>query len=185
MLRASAGDDDRVRNEIPASIDEIAADRRHAIERSTGRRHVARRRLAGAEVVEKLRKCLLAGAEKDGVGVRRRFFGQRRDVQPAEHDERAASPVVVGDRVGAARVGDVDLNDDEVGTIVELQPRHVLVFDHGFVVRPQVGRQRRQPERRKQRVFDRAPVRAGGFGQRREDEFDAERSHGRIDFSQS
>ena len=71
------------------------------------------------KVLEELRKRLITGAEEDGVGVRSGFVGQRSDVESAEADERADAAVVVGDLVGAVGVGDVDLDDDEVGRVAE------------------------------------------------------------------
>ena len=95
-------------------------------------------------------------------------------VQAAEDDEHALGAVRVGERVGAARVGDVDLNGDEIGTVVAWSGRDVLVDDLGLVVWVEVGGERGQAERREQRVFDRPPVRAGGFGQGRQDELHAQ-----------
>ena len=131
---------------------------------------------AGAQVGEEPRERLLAGAEKDRVGVRGGFVGQRRHVQAAERDERAAGAIVVREPVGAPRVGDVDLDDDEIGTVVEIERRDMLVLDDRLVVRSEIGGERGQTERRKERVLDRPPVRAGRFGQRRQDELDAQRS---------
>ena len=66
--------------------------------------------------------------------MRGRLVRQRRDVQAAEADVGAPAPVVVGERVGAAGGGDVDLDDDEVGLVVEAQPLDVLVLDLDLVV---------------------------------------------------
>ena len=52
----------------------------------------------------------------------------------------------------------------------------MLVDDGGFVVGLKVGSERREAKRREQRVFDRAPVRAGGLRQGGEDELDAKRT---------
>jgi hypothetical protein len=124
---------------------------------------------------EKLRKRLFAGPDEDRVGVRRGFVRQRRDVQAAERDEDPARAVRVGDAIRAVRVGDVDLYDDEIGLVVERQAFDVLVHDRRLVVAAQVCRERREAERRKQRVLDGAPVGTGRLGQRRQDELDAER----------
>src|SRR5687767_4188127 len=92
-------------------------------------------------------------------------------METAEHDVGAARPVMVGDAVGAVRVGDVDLNDDEVRAIVQVERLYMLVLNRGLDVGVEIGRQRGQSERRKERVLDRPPVRARGLGQRRKDEF--------------
>ena len=176
VLRTTAGHDDRVGHQIVAARDQIAANRRNAVERTSRGGLVAASRGAGAEVGEESGKGLFARAEEDGVGVRRRLVRQRSDVQSAERDERAARTVEVGQSVGAVRVRDVDLDHDEVRRIVERQRLDVLVLDHGAVVRGQVGGQRGEAERRKERVFDGTPERAGGFGQGRKDELDPERA---------
>ena len=107
---------------------------RHAVERASDGRDVAASAAGRRGSRRETRECLLARPEKDGVGVRRRLVGQRRDVQAAERDEHASRAVVVGERVGAARVGDVDLDDDEVRPIVGVERLDVLVLDRRLVV---------------------------------------------------
>ena len=104
--------------------------------------------------------------------MRRGFLGQRRHVQAAEHDEDAFRAVGVGERVRALRVGDVDLNHDEIGTVVAGERLHVLVDDRRLVVGPEVRGEGREAERRKERVFHRPPAGSGGFGQCRQDQRD-------------
>ena len=133
--------------------------------------------MACSEVAKELRKGLLAGAEKDRVGVRRRFGGQRRDMQATESHKRTGGTIRVGEAVGAVGVGDVDLNDDQVGPSDRVVRLDMFVHDRGVIGVFQIRRQRREAERWKQGVLDRAPERAGGFGQGREDESDAEFSH--------
>ena len=72
-------------------------------------------------------------------------------MQPAEHDEAAARAVAIGQAIGAVGVRDVDLDDDEVGRVVEGQGLHVLVFDHRLVVWIEIGGERRQAEGREKR----------------------------------
>jgi hypothetical protein len=108
------------------------------------------------------------------------LVGERRDVQTAQRDDDASSAVGVGEAVGALRAGDVDLDDDEIGCVVLADRRDVLVLDDGLVVGREVRGQHRQSQRRKERILDRPPVRTGGFGQRRQDELDAKRSHDRL-----
>ena len=121
-------------------------------------------------------KVCSPGSEEDRVGVRRRFGRQRGHVQAAEDDEDAARAIAVRDPVRPVRVRDVDLDHDEVRRVVRGQALDVLVDDHRLVVRPQVGGERRQAERREQRVLDRPPVRARRLGQGGQDELDAERA---------
>ena len=129
--------------------------------------------LSRGEVLEESRKGVFSRAEHDRVRVGRRFVRQRGDVKAAEDDVRAARAVMVGDAVGAVGVGDVDLNDHQVGVIVEVQRLDVLVLKRDLEIGIEIRRQRRQTERREERVLDRSPVGAGGFGQRRQDQLHA------------
>ena len=97
-------------------------------------------------------------------------------MQAAEGNEDALRPVVIRQRIGAPRAGDVDLNRDEVRPISSVDALDMLVDDGGFVVGLKVGSERREAKRREQRVFDRSPVRAGGLRQGGEDELDAKRT---------
>jgi hypothetical protein len=170
VLRTSARDDDGVRDEVPAANDQVAPDGRDPIQRAARGRDVASRWGAPPEVLQELRKRLLAWAKKDCVGVSGGLVGQRRDVQSAERHERSACAIRVGQPVRAAGVGDVDLNHHEIRPVVELQRRHVLVFEHGFVAGRQIRGQGGEAERRKERVLDGPPVRAGRLGEGGEDE---------------
>jgi hypothetical protein len=78
-----------------------------------------------------------------------------------------------GDGVGAVGVGDVDLDRHQVRLIVQAKRLDVLVDDHGLVLRTQAGGQRRQAQRREQRVLDWPPGSRGGFDQGGQDELDA------------
>src|SRR6185369_6893332 len=184
MLRASARDDDRVRHEVRAAADEVSPDWRYAVERPSRGRDIAGARPSGPVVVEESRERLLAGSQKDDVRVRRGLVRQRRDMQPAERDVDAPRAVRIGERVRSPRAGDVHLNHDQVQSIRVVGGRgalHVLVDDHGVVVRSEIGRQGSQAERREERVLDGPPVRARGFGQGGEDELHAQgsgRGHG-------
>jgi hypothetical protein len=95
--------------------------------------------MSGAEVSEELGEGLLAGAEEDGIGVGGGFVGEGCDVEATKADEGSAGAVVVGEAVGAVGVGDVDLNDDEVGVVVEGEGLNVLVMDFGVIVGGEVG----------------------------------------------
>jgi hypothetical protein len=121
---------------------------------------------------------LLAGAEKDRVGVRERLVGKRCDMQTAERDVRTSRAVVIGDSIRAIRIRDVNLNQDEIGSILEIERHHVLVDQYRAIVGTEKRGERRETERREERVLDRTPVRARRLGERREDQFDGQRSRG-------
>jgi hypothetical protein len=87
VLGTPARDDDGVRDEVAAPVDEIATDWRLMLKRAVRGRAVHRGRGSGAKIAEELRKGLVARPEKDGVGVRSGLVGKRRDMQAAEHDE--------------------------------------------------------------------------------------------------
>jgi hypothetical protein len=76
VLRTSTRDDDRIRDEVAAPLDQVAPDRRDSIQRAARGRDVPSRRGAPPEVLQKLRKCLLAGSKEDGVGVSGGLVGQ-------------------------------------------------------------------------------------------------------------
>jgi hypothetical protein len=175
VLRTPAADHDRVRDEVAVAPDQISADRRYVFDRAARRRSIEPLRTSGAELDEELRKRLLARAQEDRVGMRRGFLRERRDVQSPERDEDASRAIVIGDPVRTVRVGDVHLNDDEVRSVVDGQRFDVLVDDRRLVIGPQVRRERREPQRREERVLDRPPVGARGFRQGGEDELHAER----------
>ena len=95
-------------------------------------------------------------------------------MQPAERDEHTSGPVQVRHAVRAVGVRDVDLDDDDVGGVVDRQRLDVLVDDPRPVVGGQIRGERGEAERREQGVFDRAPMGAGRFRESREDELYAE-----------
>ena len=96
-------------------------------------------------------------------------------MQSTQRHEAASGPVVIRDPIGALGVGDVDLDHDQVGAIagIGVKVLDMFVDDHRLVFGSQVGGQRGQTERRKQGVLDRAPIGAGGLGQRGKDQSDA------------
>jgi len=129
------------------------------------------------EITQKLGKRVLARAETDRVGVPGGLVGQRRDVQAAEHDVHTAGAIAVGDLVRAIGVRDVDLDDDEIGCIVQVQRLDVLVLQHDLDGGVEVGGEGGQAQGRKERVLDGAPVRAGRLRQRGQQERDAPEGH--------
>src|SRR5215469_10512017 len=66
VLRTPAGDDDRIRDEVLAARDEIAANLRHARQRSPARRAVHRGRATRSVISQELSERLFAGSEKEG-----------------------------------------------------------------------------------------------------------------------
>ena len=139
-------------------------------------------RAVGSEVIEKLWKGLLGWSEEDGVRVRGRLVWQSGDVQTAENDEDASAAIAIGQSIGAFRVGDVNLNRDQIQVFVVAHGcpmLDVLIEDYRLVVRPEIGGERGETEWWKQGVLDRSPVRTGRLGQGREDELDPQGSSGR------
>ena len=177
MLGTSAGHDNGIGHQIPAAADEVAANRRQPFERAAGRRDVPACGAAGGKIVEEQGKRLLAGTEKDGVGVLGGLVRKRRDVQPAQSHERASGAIVIGKPVGALSIRYVDQDHNEVGKVVQMQRRDVFVFEHRLVIRPQIRGQCSQAKRSEERVFDRTPVRTRRFSQRGKNELDSSGSH--------
>src|SRR5258706_11876295 len=87
------------------------------------------------------------------------LFRQRSDVKAAERDMGAPLAIVIREAIRAVRGSDVDLDDDKVGRVVQVEPLHVLVLNLDVVVLTEKPGQRRQAERREQRVLDRTPER--------------------------
>ncbi len=80
--------------------------------------------------VQELRERLFPRAQEDGIGMRRCLEWQRRHVQAAEGDEAAQCAVAIRQAVGPIRVGDVDLDHDQVRlVVVEDERLDVLVFE--------------------------------------------------------
>src|SRR5262245_53184975 len=93
---------------------------------------------------------------------------QGSDVQPTKRDIRAARAIVIGYLVGAVRVGDVDLDDDEVRLIVEVELFDMFILQRYFEIGIQVSGESREPQRRKERVLNWPPVRTRSLRQRGE-----------------
>ena len=102
----------------------------------------------------------------------RGFVGQRGDVQPAQRHVRAFAAIMIGQCIGAIGRRDIHLNHHQIGFVVEAQFLDVLVLNLDLVVGTQITGERGQAQRRKQRILDRPPERAGGFGQCGQDHFD-------------
>jgi hypothetical protein len=177
VLGAAARDDDRVGDQVAAPGDQIAANRRQLIERASGGRLIDALRVTIAKILQEGGKRLLARAEDDRVGMRGGFVWKRRHVQAAEGDEDASGAVVVREPIGAVGVGDVDLNQDEVGPVVDSQRLDVLIDDRGVIVWIEEGGERGQAKGREEGVLDRPPVGAGRLGERRQDQLYTEVTH--------
>jgi hypothetical protein len=78
------------------------------------------------------------------------LVGKRGDMQSAQDNERASGAVLIRKPVGTSRAGDVDLNDDKIGSVVAIDWTHMFILEDGLVVWRKVGRQRGQPERWKE-----------------------------------
>src|SRR5215475_12419862 len=99
VLRTPACNHDRVRDEIHATMDQIPPDRWQPVQGPARGRHVPAQRAAGSEIIEKLRKRLLAWTKEDGVSVRRGLVRQGGDVQAAEDDEHTLRAVGIGEGI--------------------------------------------------------------------------------------
>ena len=162
VMRTAARHDERVGHEVFLALDEVASDGRDVLYRPPTR-HIALLRMAGPQVTDEAREGLLAWSQKNRVDMLRRLVGQRRDVQAAHGHIGALLSIVVGNAIGPVGIGHIHLYAHQVRLVVERQPLHMLVHDLHFVVVAKVGSQRGQPQRRKQRVLDGAPIGALGF----------------------
>ena len=86
-------------------------------------------------------------------------------MQAAEGDVGALAPVVVGQAIGAQRGGDVDLDHDQVGLVVEVEPLDVLVLELATSSSVEIAGQRGEAEGREERVLDRPEERAHRLGE--------------------
>src|SRR6266852_2032805 len=123
------------------------------------------------EISQELRPRIFPRSQKNSIRVLGSFLWQRGNVQASKSDKGALLPIVIGDLVRPARRGDIDLDDDQVWFVLEIEGFDVFVGKRDFVVWIEVSRQSRQPERRKERVFDGPKERALGFCQRWQNQF--------------
>ena len=107
---------------------------------------------------------MFTGSEKDCVGVRRRFIGKGGDVETAKENISTTRTIVISNLVRAIGVGDVDLNDYQVGLVVEVKLLNVLVLQGHLDVGIEIGGESRETKRRKKGILDRPPIRTGCFG---------------------
>ena len=85
-------------------------------------------RLPAADVGQELRPDVFPRTQEDAVGVSSRLGRERGDVQAPQRHEGAPGAIVVGQVIGPARRGDVDLDDDEIRLVVEIETLDVLVL---------------------------------------------------------
>jgi hypothetical protein len=69
--------------------------------------------------------------------------------------------------MGAAGGGGIHLKAHEIGLVVQGEHLNVFILQDDLVIRIEEGGQGGQPERWKQRILDRAPIRADASGERR------------------
>ena len=86
-------------------------------------------------------------------------------MQAAQSNVDASGTVLVGNCIGPPCRRDIDLDDDQVGFVVQRHPPDVLIPDRYFVVLVEKTSQGREPKRWEERVLDGAEERAGGLGQ--------------------
>src|SRR5207248_10307991 len=96
-------------------------------------------------------KSVLSRAEKNRVSMRRSFFRQRRYVQAAQHDERSARAIMIGDRIRAIRVRDVNLNDDQSRIVIKVELLDVLDLKTDLETRTEIRSEPIQPKPSKKR----------------------------------
>ena len=164
MVRTAARDHQRVRHQVERAFDQVAADLWQALQCALGR-SVPFLWAAGPVISKKCRPGGLARTEEDAIGVGGGLFGQGGDVQPAQAYIGALAMVMVRQAISAVGVGDVDLDDHQIRLVVQVERLDVLVLQGDLVIFIQITRQGSQPERREERIFDRSPEGAGGFGQ--------------------
>src|SRR5438874_13658212 len=80
---------------------------------------ITARRPASTKIFKELGPSILARTEKDCVGMGGGFVRKRSNVQPTQSDKCAAATVVVRDGIRPVGRGDVHLNHDQLGSIVE------------------------------------------------------------------
>jgi len=117
-----------------------------------------------AEIGKKFGPRIFTRSEEDRIGVKGGLLRERRHMQPTQGDVDPAGPVVIREAIGPLSRCDIDLYGDQIGLIIPIQDLDMLVLNRDVVPVVQVRGQRRETKRRKQGVFDRPPVRAGGLG---------------------
>ena len=156
-------------------MNQIAPDRRNALERAAARGGVDGLRRSCAQMLEELREGLIAGPQKDRVGMGRGLVRKGSDVQPSETYIHTNSSIVICNFVSPKSIRYVDLNHHQIGRVIEVQWLDMLVNYDCLIIGREICSKRRQTQRRKERVLDRTPVRVCGLCERRQDKFDTHR----------
>ena len=154
------------------SLNEISTDGRNPFQ-STHRRCVTSLRFTRREVAQEFGERVLARPEEDRVRMRCSFVRQRRDVQAPENNVGPAPAIVVRNLISAVGVCNVDLNNNQIRSILQVELLDVLVLQRDLDVGIEVRSECCQTKRRKQRVLDRPPIGARSFRQRRKNQLDA------------
>src|ERR1700722_2205200 len=176
MLRTAARHHDGVRYQVRSTSNQIAAYWRNSLQSAASRRGVNPLWFAGAKVGEEVWKSLFSRSKKNGVRVPGCLYRQRRHMQPAQADKRSLAPVMIGNPVRPVCIGDVNLDHDQLRRVTKRERLHMLVHNGGVVIGREVGGERGQAQRRKQRILDGAPIRIARLFQGGQNEFDVQRS---------
>ena len=78
---------------------------------------------------------MLTRPEKDRVCVGRCLIRQRRYMKAAENYVSAPRPIMIGNLVCPISVGDIDLNDHQVGFVVQIELLNVFILKRNLQVR--------------------------------------------------
>ena len=98
MVRAASRDDNRVRHQVPVSLNKVPPYGRQRFQ-GTHRRLVAALWRSCRQVLQELREGVLSGSDKDRVCVRCRLIRQRCDVEATEQYVGTTRTIVVSDLV--------------------------------------------------------------------------------------
>ena len=103
-------------------------------------------------------------------------------MESAEQNVRTPRSIVVSDLICPVCVGDIDLNDHQVGLVVKVELLDVFVLERYFEVGIEISGKSCQTKRRKERVLDGPPIGTCRLSQRGQNQLDAsERSfQGRL-----
>jgi hypothetical protein len=179
MMGTASRDDNRVRDQVSASLYKVPPYGRQRFQ-STHRRLVAALWRSCRQVLQELRKGVLSGSDEDRVCVRYRLIRQRCDVEATKEYVGTARTILVSDLVRPICVGDIDLNDHQVWLVGEVELLDMLIVQRDLEVGIEIRGQSCQAKGRKERVFDRPPIRTRCFGQRRKNQLYASNGSSKV-----
>jgi hypothetical protein len=84
-------------------------------------------------VVQESWPGILTRSEKDGIRMKNSFQGQGGDMQTTQANMSPTAAIVIGKLVGAVSGSDVNLNDYQIGVVVEIKFFDVLVLDSNLI----------------------------------------------------